>query len=442
MLTSARIPTREGTFQLAFYANPQDEKDHLALIYGELDDASDVLVRVHSECFTGDVLGSLRCDCGEQLHASMRMIAEEGTGVILYLRQEGRGIGLLSKLRAYNLQDEGYDTVEANLALGHGADERDYTIGALILKDLGLDSVRLITNNPEKIESLEALGISVSARVPLEPHLNEHNTEYLQTKVQRMRHMLELAPPAEAPHRVDRTMSASLARRMSDHAADQPFVTLSYTHTLSGPILLHHTPRTSPGPAPIPSAIQQLLSTHDALLVGADSLLKHDDLAPQLAPQRRPRLIVLETAQNAQPVAARLRALDAPSILVTTAPPPDPAATATEKLTWLQLPAEYGNQPDELIGALLQRLHAAGVESLAVIGPLTLIAELMRQQRANHVAITMAPMYTETPASFEVLVQPGGQNGPLATPTPQLTNRSYQWAGANLIVRGDPVWDD
>src|SRR6056297_2129210 len=187
-LTSTRIPTVDGEFTLSLYENSDDDKDHLALIYGDVEGEEDVLVRVHSECFTGDVLGSLRCDCGEQLNASMRRIAAEGGGVLLYLRQEGRGIGLLSKLRAYDLQDEGYDTVEANLMLGHSADERDYSIGASILQDLGISSIRLLTNNPEKVESLEAQDIDVQERVPLPPHLNRHNTEYLQTKVQRMRH--------------------------------------------------------------------------------------------------------------------------------------------------------------------------------------------------------------------------------------------------------------
>jgi 3,4-dihydroxy 2-butanone 4-phosphate synthase/GTP cyclohydrolase II len=188
----ARIPTKDGEFYLYLYTNNWDEKEHLALVFGDIEQKPDVLVRVHSECFTGDVLGSQRCDCGEQLDAAMKMIAAAGEGVLIYLRQEGRGIGLLDKLRAYNLQDQGYDTVEANLALGHQADERDYTIAAHILDDLGVDSVRLLTNNPLKIEHLNKLGVPVTQRVPLEATPNAENAGYLFTKVIRMNHLLNL----------------------------------------------------------------------------------------------------------------------------------------------------------------------------------------------------------------------------------------------------------
>jgi GTP cyclohydrolase II len=193
-VTCARIPNAAGEFKLCLYVNNQDDKEHLALVLGEVKDQQDVLVRVHSECFTGDVLGSLRCDCGEQLHRAMHLIAEEGRGVLVYLRQEGRGIGLINKLRAYNLQDMGYDTVEANLMLGHQADERDYSIAALILKDLGIGSVRLLTNNPTKIEGLQKLDIPVTVRVPLPPEVNAENVSYLMTKFQRMNHLLNLDP--------------------------------------------------------------------------------------------------------------------------------------------------------------------------------------------------------------------------------------------------------
>jgi len=193
-MVSTRIPTAEGEFQLILYDNDQDKKEHLALVMGDIEGKSNVLVRVHSECFTGDVLGSRRCDCGEQLHKAMKMIAAAGEGAVIYLRQEGRGIGLLDKLRAYNLQDAGYDTVDANIILGHQADERDYTIAARILEDLGVKSVSLITNNPAKIEHLRKLGIRVKERVKIEAGVYADNFNYLLTKVQRMNHLLNLDP--------------------------------------------------------------------------------------------------------------------------------------------------------------------------------------------------------------------------------------------------------
>jgi len=190
----------DGEFQLYLYHTSLDDKEHLALVLGEVDGHSNVLVRVHSECFTGDVLGSRRCDCGEQLHDAMQQIAVAGQGVLIYLRQEGRGIGLLDKLRAYNLQDEGYDTVDANLLLGHQADERDYTVAARILEDLRVQSVRLLTNNPSKIEHLVQLGVQVEERLPLESQVHAENASYLLTKVQRMDHLLNLgAFPVQIP---------------------------------------------------------------------------------------------------------------------------------------------------------------------------------------------------------------------------------------------------
>lgn len=188
----ARIPTEYGEFRLCLYTNNQDDKEHLAVIMGDVSQKENVLVRVHSECFTGDVLGSLRCDCGDQLRRAMEIIAAEGRGVLIYLRQEGRGIGLLDKLRAYNLQDEGYDTVEANLALGHQADERDYTVAARILADLDVRSIQLLTNNPDKLIRLVELGVLVSARLPLEGTVHAENLHYLFTKAQRMNHLFDL----------------------------------------------------------------------------------------------------------------------------------------------------------------------------------------------------------------------------------------------------------
>jgi 3,4-dihydroxy 2-butanone 4-phosphate synthase/GTP cyclohydrolase II len=184
------LPTAFGEFTAIGYRSLLDDKHHVAMVKGDVDGAEDVLVRVHSECLTGDVFHSLRCDCGEQLEAAMAIIETEGRGVLLYLSQEGRGIGLLNKLRAYKLQEEGFDTVDANLQLGLPADLRDYGIGAQILVDLGLTSIRILTNNPKKIHGLEGYGLSVAEQVPIQSVPNPHNEEYLNAKRDKMGHVL------------------------------------------------------------------------------------------------------------------------------------------------------------------------------------------------------------------------------------------------------------
>ena len=188
----ARVPTEHaGEFRAVVYTNDVDNLEHVALVKGQIDPEKKVLVRVHSECLTGDVFGSARCDCGSQLHAAMRMIDQEGCGVLLYMRQEGRGIGLVNKLKAYNLQDvEGMDTVEANIHLGFKADLRDYGIGAQILRDLGVRKMSLLTNNPKKIIGLEGYGIEVVDRFPIEMAVSDENKSYLQCKRDRMGHLI------------------------------------------------------------------------------------------------------------------------------------------------------------------------------------------------------------------------------------------------------------
>jgi 3,4-dihydroxy 2-butanone 4-phosphate synthase / GTP cyclohydrolase II len=202
-VVEARLPTIFGVFDVVGFRSLVDEKHHVAMVKGDIADAEDVLVRVHSECLTGDVFHSLRCDCGQQLEDALARIEDEGQGVLLYLAQEGRGIGLLNKLRAYRLQEEGLDTVDANIELGLPADLRDYGIGAQILVDLGLTSIRLLTNNPKKIVGLEGYGLRVTDQVPIEHPPSTHNRDYLRAKQARMGHLLHhqgLALDAEMIH--------------------------------------------------------------------------------------------------------------------------------------------------------------------------------------------------------------------------------------------------
>jgi GTP cyclohydrolase II len=199
----AELPSRFGQFQIAAFYNNRDNKEHVAIIHGDVMDAEDVPVRVHSECLTGDVIGSLRCDCRDQLENALRMIGQMERGILLYMRQEGRGIGLINKIRAYALQEQGLDTVEANLALGFRDDEREYSVAAHMLMSLHVKSIRLITNNPSKINDLTQHGIRITGRIPHIMPPNEHNRFYLETKAIKSGHLIDTFGKIRLPEQAD-----------------------------------------------------------------------------------------------------------------------------------------------------------------------------------------------------------------------------------------------
>jgi len=446
-ITSARIPTVVGEFQLYYYDNSVDEKEHLALVLGDVEAPDEVLVRVHSECFTGDVIGSLRCDCGEQLNRSMRLIAEQGAGVILYLRQEGRGIGLEHKLQAYNLQDQGYDTVEANLELGHGADERDYSVGALMLQDLGVEAVRLLTNNPAKIEHLEALGIHVSERVPLNPHINEENAGYLRTKVERMRHLLNLNGPAGrfANGHSDSTDAFDERAQAHFESTGLPYVTLSYAQTLDGSIAAAPGQHTCISGNASARFTHELRAQHDAILVGINTVLSDDPrLTVRHVEGAHPQPVILDTHLRF-PLDATLLSGPGPGPLIATGP--DPSASHRKALeaagAEVVVCGDAAGQRIDL-PRLLRTLGERGIHSLMVEGGSSVITSFLVDRCVDHVALTISPQFM---GGLHAVAAPGAPSGDGAPPArasdalPRLENRRQRWLGDDLILRGDPVWE-
>src|SRR6267143_4807063 len=310
----ATLPTRWGDFRISVFRF--DGSEVVALVRGELDGPEPVLVRLHSECLTGDVLGSLRCDCGDQLRAALEVIGSADRGVLLYLDHEGRGIGLFNKVRAYGLQDGGLDTVDANVELGLPIDARDYSAAASVLRELGIQSVRLMTNNPAKILGLEMHGVDVVERVPLETIPNEVNAPYLRAKASRMGHLLDNLPD---PRQLD---TATIP-------ADRPLVTVHYAQTIDGRIASRTgDSRWVSGKGSL-RLTHELRAAHDAVLVGIGTVLADDPkLNVRLVPGDSPVRIVVDSRLRIPLDANVLDTTDARTIVATTPTAPQERARA------------------------------------------------------------------------------------------------------------------
>jgi GTP cyclohydrolase II len=425
-VTSARIPTEFGEFQLGYYQSDIDDKEHLALVHDEVAGKENVLVRIHSECFTGDVLGSLRCDCGEQLHRAMELVADEGAGVVVYLRQEGRGIGLLDKLRAYNLQDEGYDTVDANLMLGHQADSRDYTIAALILQDLGVQSVRLLTNNPDKIEKLQALGTTVTERVALPAEVTAENAEYMRTKVERMRHLLDLnlSDSVSAP-----TTPNVMPFKMD--ANGRSFVTISFAQSLDGSITQkrgHWTPISGDESMRM---THQLRAAHQAILIGIGTALADDpELTVRLVEGPQPQPVLIDS-QLSLPLSANL--LMHPNLpWIFTTERADEARQQALEATGARVIRVPENASGKVsLTAVLDKLYQESIQTIMVEGGARIITSFLRAKRVDYIIITIAPKLLGGLNAIEYLNDSG---------VPQLQNTQYHLVGSDIVLAGEVVW--
>lgn len=432
-MTCARIPTEMGEFRLCYYGNSQDSKEHLALVAGDVQGKEDILVRVHSECFTGDVLGSLRCDCGPQLQRAIQLISKKGTGVIIYLRQEGRGIGLLDKLRAYNLQDDGYDTVEANLLLGHQADSRDYTMAALILQDLGVSSVNLMTNNPNKIESLRLLGVNVSTRSPLQAGVNQENMAYLQTKVTRMRHLLDLEPFSMILTENEQITLHDSSRLSSNHRQDRPFVTLSYAQSIDGSITARRGDSiTISGPESL-EMTHRLRAEHDAILVGIGTVLADDPLlSVRLVDGLSPQPIIVDSHLRC-PVHAKILLTGGTPWIATTENADVERQRALESVgaRILRLPNNEAGRVD--LQHLLSLLSRLGIKSLMVEGGAAVISSFLTSHLVDRLVLTIAPMLVGGLNAVEPYHEVNGN------PLPRLSRTRYQRLGDDILLLGDLV---
>ncbi len=431
---STRLPVSHGEFQLHLYRD-FDGKDHLALEMGDVYGMENVFVRVHSECLTGDIFGSARCDCGEQLRQSIHIITEEGLGVIIYLRQEGRGIGLRNKLHAYNLQDEGYDTTEANLKLGHAPDERNYSLAAFILRDLGVKSVRLLSNNPEKLKSLTNSGTRITSRIPLNPRITPENAFYLKTKVSRMNHILdldELSPTSPERDNIIRYIT----RKMKSLRCNRPFVTLSYAQSLDGYISASLDKPISLSGRESLILTHKIRSIHDAILVGIGTVLSDNpQLSVRLVKGENPQPIILDTRLRF-PVDAKLLNTSVLPWIITGRKSKKKKQRILEGLgaKVFRLPA---NNNGVELPILLSRLAKKNIRSIMVEGGTRVISSFIDERLVDLFVLTITPFIIGSGLqAFEQKIFDSWDK------MFSLRDLRYVKIGRDLIVCGIPSWDN
>lgn len=416
-LVKTRLPTGFGDFSLYLYL--EGGKEHLALVKGKVSGSASVPVRVHSECLTGDVFGSRRCDCGDQLKHTLMYLGRQDAGILIYLRQEGRGIGLLKKMEAYNLQDQGLDTVEANIQLGHQADERDYGSAARILRDLGVSAIRLITNNPHKVEELGSHGIKVVARIPIEVGQHEENLGYLKSKAERMAHLLRFTEQVPTDH--DFAFLAPLLDQLAlarNSGSSRPFVTLAYAQSLDGVSLSGRKASTD---RPRDLALGRYLDAHhDAILLTASdgwlSLLGYP--AAGLRVILDPDLRLGEEVSLG--VAAKNRTLVITTVDHDAAQRQHLEAQGIRVLALLSQDAFF--EPSQILDAI----SAEGVRTLLVHGDEKTMGCFMGSQRVDYCVMTLAARFIGGPAA----------GLPLGQALPELRSCAFHPQGSDLIAFG------
>ena len=413
-IVGVRLLVEIGNFHLHLYHDIEG-KEHLALVKGELRGKTNVLTRIHSECLTGDLFGSMRCDCGPQLRQSMKMIEEEGTGLVIYLRQEGRGIGLAEKLKAYNLQDQGFDTVDANLELGYKGEEREYDIAAHILEDLGIGSIQLLSNNPAKVNSLGEYGINVESRLPLPPPVTEENVRYLETKVTRMDHKIDfnhLSPSTPEREEILRYVKRNLENALGDEnrtggdrapsIETQPetkvFTTLSYFQGLEG-CMANPDPNFIGGMRENLLLKGQLRQLHDAIISDSATYLSLYPALEELFPEGFDALPVLMDVEGTTspddltvPGSDPEKERNPRAIILTAKTDPDQDYSGFTSRNILVLPImDQGYDFD--LTVFMRILKEVGVRSVVVEAPQEIISSFINHQEADLIVSTVLPCF-------------------------------------------------